>query len=290
VVLISPEGADPQLSSSIQSLLADLAAQAGWRLDVQPSLAPANLGEDVKVVVVLPPDPGLAELVAAAPQTQFLAVGIPGAEAEPNLSVIGAQGASPDQNAFLAGYLAATITPDWRVGVLYGTDAVGKSSQLGFASGVVYFCGLCRPAFPPFPQPSYPLLAELGEGAGQVDWQTAAEYFNTWDVRTVYVDPGIASTELLEFLSEEGFHLISAGPRPEGIQDNWVASITGGDLLQAVRQVWPDLVDGKGQASVDLGMTLTDVNEALLSPGRQRLVEEIMTALAGGFIDTGVNE
>jgi hypothetical protein len=273
----------------MESLLADLSAEAGWRLDVQPSLSPADLGEDVKVVVVLPPDPGLAELVAAAPQTQFLAVGIPGAEPGPNLSVIDAQGGSPDQNAFLAGYLAATITPDWRVGVLYGTDAVGKSSQLGFMNGVVYFCGLCRPAFPPFPQPSYPLLAELGEGAGQGDWQTAAEYFKTWDVQTVYIDPGIASTELLEFLAGEGFHLIGAGPHPEGIQDNWVASIGGGDLFQAVRQVWPDLVDGKGPASLDLGMTLTDVNGALLSPGRQRLVEEMMAGLAGGFIDTGVN-
>jgi hypothetical protein len=142
---------------------------------------------------------------------------------------------------------------------------------------------------PPFPQPSYPLLAELGEGAGQADWQNAAEYFKTWDVQTVYVDPGIASPDLLEYLAGEGFHLIGAGPRPQGIQDNWVASIGGSDLLQAVRQVWPDLVDGTGQASVDLGMTLTDVNEALLSPGRQRLVEETMAALAGGFIDTGVN-
>jgi hypothetical protein len=273
----------------LQSLLEDLTAEAGWHFDAQPSLSPAGLGDEVRVVVVLPPGPGLAELAASAPQTQFLAVGIPGAEPGPNLSVIGAPQATSDQSAFLAGYLAATITSDWRVGVLSGTDAVGKSSQLGFINGVYYFCGLCRPAFPPFPQPSYPLVAELPAGSGQADWQNAAVYFQTWEVQTVYVDPGIANAELLRFLAETGFNLIGASPGSEGIRDRWVVSIASGDLLQAVRQVWPGLVDGKGETRVDLDLALTDVNEALFSPGRQRLVEEMLADLGEGLIDTGVN-
>jgi hypothetical protein len=121
-------------------------------------------GDGLQLIVALPPDPGLAALIAAAPETQFLAVNIPGLEPAPNLSQIQAQGVRPDQSAFLAGYLAAAITQDWRAGVI--SLAGDATARLGFTNGVYYFCGLCRPAYPPFPNPGYPLSVELRRRRG----------------------------------------------------------------------------------------------------------------------------
>ena len=72
-VLLAPPEGDPDQAGELQSALADLAAQSGLRFQTRPSLAPAELGQ-VKVLIALPPYPGLEELAAAAPDTQFLAI------------------------------------------------------------------------------------------------------------------------------------------------------------------------------------------------------------------------
>jgi hypothetical protein len=104
----------------------------------------------------------------------------------------------------------------------------------------------------------------------------------------VYVDPAVASEGLLNALGSAGFNLISAGPAPAGLGERWIATIGSGDLSEAVQQVWPDLIAGKGGASIELPLAIRDVNEELFSIGRQRLVEQIRTDLAAGYIDTGV--
>jgi hypothetical protein len=287
VLLLSPEGSDPGLTGSIQELLASLAEQEGLLFEDVSTISAGDLPQDgLQVIVVLPPDPGLAALVAAAPETQFLAVNIPGLEPAPNLSQIHAQGVRPEQSAFLAGYLAAAITQDWRTGVI--SLAGEASSRVGFTNGVYYFCGLCRPAYPPFPNPGYPLSAELPAGAGEADWQNAVAHFQTWGVQSVYVDQAVASEGLLNTLGGAGFNLISAGPPPAGLGEHWIASIGSGDLSDAVQQVWPELISGRGGASIELSLVIRDINEDLFSVGRQRLVEQIRSDLAAGYIDTGV--
>ncbi len=138
-------------------------------------------------MVALPPDPGIANLAAANPQAQFLAVGIPGVTVTSNLSQIGSDGERPDQQGFLAGYLAAVITPDWRVGVISQSDSpAGKAAQNGFTNGVIFYCGLCRPSYPPFIQ--YPILVDLAAGT---DPQAAVDSLVSNAVKTVYVSPAV---------------------------------------------------------------------------------------------------
>ena len=83
-------------SSQYQKTVYDLAQANGMRYQLLNTLTIADItlaGPDLKIVVVFPPDPGLAALVTAAPSVQFLAVGIPGLATAPNLSTVGADGA-----------------------------------------------------------------------------------------------------------------------------------------------------------------------------------------------------
>jgi hypothetical protein len=257
-------------------------------VESRASLTPEELEDGVKIVVVLPPDPGLLELAAAAPETQFLAFGFPELEPAHNLSLAVADGAAADQTAFLAGYIAALITPDWRVGVISPAGQPGEATVLGFGNGVRYYCGLCRPAFPPFPDAGYPLFAELADGAGEADWQAVVGLFQPWSVQTVYVAPEVASEGLLQALAGAGFNLMGAGPAPAGLAEHWIATIGGGDPLQSVREAWPGLLAGAEGQRLTAALSLEEINEDLLSPGRQRLVEEMMAGLAAGYIDTGI--
>ena len=239
------------------------------------------------MVVSLPPDPGLANLAAAAPHTQFVAVGMPGVQPAKNLFVVGAQGARPDRQGFLAGDIAASITPDWRIGVINREDTgAGKAARQGFFNGATYYCGLCRSAYPPFYP--YPLYVELPAQASQAEQQAAADYMIDHAAKTVYVYPGAGDEALLEYLAQKGVNLIGGANPPQAAESLWVASIQP-DLLKAVRDLWPRLLKGEPGASVDVPLAITNANPALFSPGRQRLAQTTLDDLLAGFIDTGVD-
>lgn len=286
IFLVSAES-DARMVEALQPVIEELAAQSALRFEKRSTLQSGELGAEARLVVAVPPDVGVAALAAASPQTQFLAVGIPDLLASQNISTLASTVGRPDRQGFLAGYLAAVITPDWRVGVISRSDtASGKAARQAFRNGVVFFCGLCRPTYPPFIQ--YPVFAELPSGASQAEQQAAADQMIGSSVTTVYVHPGVGEATMLAYLAQQGIRLIGGGdPAPE-LAGHWVASLHG-DLGAAVRQLWPDLISGKGGLSLDLPLAITHMDPALLSLGRQRLVENLLAELSGDYIDTGVD-
>ena len=224
VILLALAGSDPGDMLALQNVLGELAVQDSLSFETRTDLAAPEFGSGARLVVAMPPDPGIINLAAANPQVQFLAVGIPGIQAASNLSVIGSEGERPDQQGFLAGYLAAVITKDWRAGVISRGDMVeGKAARLGFTNGVIFYCGLCRPAYPPFIQ--YPQYVELSEGASQAEQQAAADILIQNGVKTVYVFPGAGDETLLDYLAQAGVNLIGSGTAPEQLRSSWIASI-----------------------------------------------------------------
>lgn len=288
-ILLAQPATDPAQAAAAQTLLSDLAAQAGLRFQVREMLKASDL-DGVRVVVVLPPDPGLAALAAAAPETQFLAVNLAGVEAGGNVSLIRASDERMDQLGFLAGYLAAAIVPDWRVGVVSQAETpAGKAVRLGFVNGVRYFCGLCLPVYPPYPPDGYPLWYDLPASAGSAEWQAAITHFKAWQVEAVFVAPAVASEGFLAQLAQSEVNLILGGPPPAEVRQRWVASLGFGDPIQAIAELWPRLLAGDGDEAVTLPLGFTAVNPELLSPGRQHAAEEMLDELLAGLIDTGVD-
>ena len=287
LVLLAPEGADPAGVSEVEKLARELAAGEGLKLEVKQALSPADLPPDGRVVIALPPDPGLAAMAAAVPQTHFVALGIPGLQPGGNLAVVDPGSRRMDQEGFLAGYLASVLTPDWRVGVISTADSPeGKSARLGFTNGVIFYCGLCRPAYPPFVQ--YPIAYDLPAGAGQAELQAAADAMISQAVTTVYVAPGASDPFLLDYLARAGVNLIGGSAPPESVKERWIATIRP-DLLAGLRQAWEQWASGAAPAAQSLPVAVVYRNEALFSVGRQRLVDQIAQELAAGLIDTGVD-
>ncbi|MFC2053265.1 hypothetical protein ACFLV7_03060 [Chloroflexota bacterium] len=287
VILYAPPGSDDSLVNDLQSELSELAAQDGLRFDTRSQMLESDFEEDLRLVVVLPPDPGVLNLTQSYPQVQFLAIGISDLEAGGNLSIIGTGGDRPDQQGFLAGYLATVVTPDWRVGIIsQGDTSSGMAARNGFVNGVVFYCGLCRPVFPPFYQ--YPSFYDLPGGASQEEQQVAADFLIGQSVKTVYVFPGKTDSFLMEYLAQAGLNLISANTPPTGVQNNWIASVQT-DLVSSVREVWPRLVNGESGISMELPLIIANRNAGLFSPGRQRHVEKILSDLMAGYIDTAVD-
>jgi hypothetical protein len=287
ILLVPPENRSPY-AQDLQPILAELAGDAGLDFEARTSLGAGDLDPNLRVVVALAPSGGLADLAAAAPQTQFLAIGIAGLEPGANLSAIGGQETEARQQGFLAGYIAAVVTPEWRVGAIGISDTTaGVAARQGFLNGVVYFCGLCRQTYPPFN--TYPMYVEAPDGASPAEWQSAADTLKAQAVQTVFLVPGAGDESLVSYLAQAGINLIGNAPPPAAFKGHWIASVRS-DFISAFHQVWPDLLAGKGGARLAPALEISDVNSNLLSPGRQRLVEEFITELEAGFIDTGLED
>ena len=283
-VLLAPDGSNSAMAESLYASLKELIAQAGWRWELQTELAPQAPG--LKLVMALPPDPGIAELASQAPQVQFVTLGMQDISPMANLSPI--QGETRfDQQGFLAGAIAAMITPDWRVGVVStGDTAAGKAARNGFLNGAVYFCGLCLAYHGPIFD--YPLYVEMPSNAGQADWQAAVDALVSQAVKTVYVSPEVDQPDLLNALAQAGLNIIGSGTPPENIKVQWVASVTT-DPAKTIQEHLPELLAGEAGLDMTAPLVIQNVNPALLSPGRQDLADKIRTDLLGGKIDTGVD-
>jgi len=290
-ILVLPASMPQKDKDSYQTLVYDLTQANGMRWQVLNALTPADLalvGPDLKVVIALSTDPGLAALTAAAPEVQFLAVGIPDLPAASNLSSIGATGVPVDQQAFLAGYIAGMVAPEWKVGILSQKDTPGGDAAVtAFSNGFTYFCGSCRN--PLFPQPAgiYPVIVRIPTDAKPGEYTAYADLLLRNVVKVAYVYPEVATPELLNYMGQTKMLLISQSLPGEDVRPHWIASIQP-DIVSAIKAIFPDLVAGQGGKIVPTPLFLADVNPDLLSAGKLRLVQDVLDGLQNGKIGTGV--
>jgi hypothetical protein len=286
VVLLSSSDTPSSQFEELATTLTDLAQMDGLQINILTSLSTKDFSPNLRLVVTTAPDPGIENLAAAAPNIQFLGIGISGIKASDNLSLIGPDGARPDEVGFLAGYLAAAITPEWRVGVINLSDSSDDvASRDGFLNGAIYFCGLCQPTYPPFI--TYPLYIELPSGSSQAEWLSLTSVLQEKSVKTVYISPGAIDEALLNSLAEAGINLIGSVSPPTAIHSHWAASIYT-DAIPTLKEIWPQLINGNGNITRPMSLSIGDINPELVSPGRLHLVEDMLKDLEDGFIDTGV--
>ncbi|MBC8505494.1 MAG: hypothetical protein ISR58_03725 [Anaerolineales bacterium] len=283
VLLASPD-ADPQIVEILQNELSQSITDAGMRFQVRPSLSPESItAEDIQWVIALPPAPDLATLIASSPDTRFLAIGVGDLEPAPNLSMIGSSSDRFDQQGFLAGYLAAMLTPDWRVGVISIADnEAGQLARKSFITGAKYYCGFCSPAYPPFYE--YPLYVQLNGGATGDEWLAAADFLLQRGITTIYVVPGAGDGILLNFLAQSGIQIIGGDTPPDDIRDAWIATL-GFSSLDAFYTFWPEFSAGADGQNVSVPISISNINANILSPGKQRLLEEVLVMVQGNEIE-----
>ena len=286
-ILLLPADMAQSDKDNYQTLIYNLTQANGMRFQVLNSLSADDLalaGPGLKMVIVLPPDPGLAALTAAAPGVQFLAVGIPNLGTASNLSSIGSTGFPVDQQAFLAGYIAGLVAPEWKVGILSQKDnPSGDSAVTAFTNGFVFYCGSCRN--PLFPQPSgiYPVVVRIPSDAKPGTYSAFADLLIHNVVKVAYVYPDVATPGLLSYMSQNNLLLVGQALPSEAVRPSWIASIRP-DEIAAIKAIFPDLIAGKGGQVVPTSLVLADVNPDLLSAGKLRLVQTVLDGLLNGSI------
>lgn len=283
-ILVLPADLDQESSDLYQKTVYDLAQQSGFRFQVRNALTSADLTDPtLKVVIILPPDPGAASYITAAPGVQFLAVNLPNLTAGGNLSVL-----SPDMQvdlpAFLAGYTAAMLTEEYHLGMLYPQgDGNAQRAALAFNIGMKYYCGLCKRIY--FTGIDYPTFLEIpAEEDPSKHGGYANLLINDRDVDALYVYPSLASDDLLSYIGTQGVLLFGSSmpePRPGG----WVMTIRP-DTVKAIQIAWPNLIAGQGGLNVQSPLGLSDIDPDLLPDGKLALVQETLNNLVAGRILT----
>ena len=281
-LLVIPADMDKNSSDLYQKTVYDLAQQAGYRFQVRNALTAQDVADStLKVVIALPPDPGIAALAPTAPNVQFLTVNIPNITAAGNVSVLAPDNAV-EFPAFLAGYVAAMLTEEYHIGMLIPKDDPdGIRAFNAFNTGMSYYCGLCRTFY--LTQITYPTYVEIPKDEDPARYGGYANVLiNDRDVDTLYIYPTLADPEFLSYLGTSGALLIGTNapdPRPGG----WVMTIEP-DTIKAIQLAWPNLISGQGGMTVQSPLGLGDVDPALLTPGRARLAQETLDALLAGRI------
>ncbi len=281
-ILVLPADMDKANSDLYQKTVYDLAEASGYRFQLRNALTPADVTDPMlKVVIALPPDPGMAALTAAAPQAQFLAINIPDLTAGGNLSVLSNKNDS-DNAAFLAGYTAAMLTADYRIGMIIPKDnPEAQRAFQAFSNGISFYCGLCRPFY--FVNFDYPQMIEIPTDEKESAYGAYADYLIVQrDVNTIYVYRDVATPDLLTYIGTTGTMSIadsSPSPRPA----SFIMAMQP-DVIQAIQSAWPSLIAGQGGTNVKSPLGLTDIDSTLLTPGKQRLVQQTLDGLLDGTI------
>ncbi|MBE0680629.1 MAG: hypothetical protein IH589_01845 [Anaerolineales bacterium] len=283
-ILVLPSDLDKESSDLYQKTVYDLAQQSGFRFQVRNALTPEDLADPtLKIAIVLPPDPGVASYISAAPGVQFLAVNIPNLTAGGNLSVL-APDTQVDVPAFMAGYTAAMLTEEYHIGMLYPQgDADAARAAAAFNNGMRYYCGLCNRIY--FTTIDYPTFLDIPANEDPSKYGGYANLLiNDRDVDALYIYPSLASDDLLTYIGTQGVLLFGTSmpePRPGG----WVMTISP-DSVKAIQVAWPGLSAGQGGINVQSPLGIADVDPGLLPAGKLALVQETLDNLIAGRILT----
>ena len=281
-ILVLPTDMDKATSDLYQKTVYDLAQQSGYRFQVRNALLPADLADPtLKVVIVLPPDPGIASLAPTAPGVQFLAVNIPNLTAGGNLSVL-AGDSQVELPAFLSGYVAAMISDEYHIGMIIPKDnADAQRAFNAFKNGMTYYCGLCRSFY--VSTIEYPTYIEVPADEKPSNYGGYANVLiNDRKVYAIYIYPTLADKDFLSYLGTQGVMLLGTSmpdPRPGG----WVMTVRP-DTIKAIQSAWPNLISGQGGQNVQSPLGIADADPAILTPGKLRLAQETLDSLLAGRI------
>jgi hypothetical protein len=283
-ILVLPVDMDKTTSDLYQKTVYDLAQASGHRFQLRNQLTQTDLADPtLKVVIALPPDPGVATLAPTAPNVQFLAVNIPNLTAGGNVSVL-----APDNQvelpAFLAGYTLAMLTEEYHIGMLYPEgDNDALRAVNAFNNGMKYYCGLCkRIYFTAIDYPTFlsiPTTEDVGLHGGY-----ANVLINDRDVDSIYIYPSIATDDLLTYVGTQGV-LMMGTMMPPTRPGGWVMTVSP-DTVKAIQIAWPQLVAGQGGQNVQSPLGLADVDPSILPAGKLAQVQFILDELLAGRILT----
>jgi len=250
VVLVAPADLDPVLLADAETTLRELAASYSLEFEKREKVIANEVTPDMKVVVFLSQPDNLGSLASGAPGTQFVAIMNEYWNPGQNVTVIRKR---DDHLAFMAGYLAALLAPNFRVGALLTAEDPALSQA--FANGVNYYCGICASQLNPLNR--YPFISTQPAASPVSAWQAGFESINVNKINVLFVAREAASPELLAYLATLDIAMIGNQSPPSEGKPKWVATLYS-DGMAPIREIWPDLVAGKGGKVLNAAIKIFD--------------------------------
>lgn len=230
----------------------------------------------VKIMVVFSGLDNLAEVAASTPQTQFITTAQNTAAAA-NISTLTA---NPVHLAFMAGYLAAMTSVEWRAGALL-SDPLSVGLADAFTRGGEYLCGRCTPKFGPIM--FYPVIYSMEGSNDAFAWRAQAQ--TMWSetyANSVYIDTAADFPEVLDIFTDKV--LFSSNPASANLAR--YAAILGVDVTSTLQTALPELLAGSGGKTFNPRIELLIINNPeLVSEAKQARFNEVSQLLADNQIN-----
>ncbi len=276
-ILIAPNGADPVLLTEAQNILIELTSSSGLLFETRTEITAKEITADVKILVFLTHPENLGTLSNAAPRTQFAVVSDLNWNPGSNVTIIRRQ---PEYISFMAGFISVNLDNNFRSGALI--SASDTLSQDAFFNGGHFFCGLCSPSIPPYVR--YPLIATQAAGSSPAAWQAAFDQMYINGVRVLFVAPEAYSPELFTYLVGKEIILYGSQPPLESARPRWAATLLV-DGLSPLREIWPELLAGKGGKIVYGGVRFADVQPAFFTPGKLEYFQKLVGRMRADLLN-----
>ena len=276
VWVIAADTADAAVTNQINTVLA---GQNGVVVNTYAQFNPVDVTPDVKAVIVLNPPADLSAWAAALPEVQFVGIGSGLGEASGNINVIDDQLA---QRAFVAGYIATLIAPDFRSGALFMENEPELAlKQDGFLNGGRYLCGRCVPVYTPLVL--FPQTITLPAGADSAALQSGFDQLNQNRIEVLALPAEGLLPDFLTSLVNQNVLLLGWQIPPAGFKEHWIATVSV-DVTSALTTMLPALLTGDGGKHANADLFLADVNETYLSSGKMLMVNALIDDLKNGRI------
>lgn len=280
ILVVSPE-ADQVSVSQIQASLNQLLSDEKLVLLDRENLSAEMITPAVTVVIGVGQGLNMIDLSVSNPETSFVVVGDPTVQPSDNLSVIGDPVIEQQHQFFVAGYLSALISEDYRTASLIQLSDEDSNTMIdSFMVGAEFFCGVCNPLHPPYNDfPYWQMLSVENVSSG---FEPVIENFVNYGVEVLFVPVELASSELLSYAGSFGLKVVSNG-EPDIARNNWVGTVMV-DMGQALVDLWPRLLSNSKGVQVPGRILLTNTDAGLISEGRQRLFYDMISDLQSGLI------
>ncbi len=271
IVLFDPAA---RASAAVTTMVNDFAAANALVFETWTEINSDLAG--VKIMVVFSGLDNLAEVAASAPQTQFITTAQNTATAA-NISTLSA---NPVHLAFMAGYLAAMTSVEWRAGALL-SDPLNVGLADAFTRGGEYLCGRCTPKFGP--SLYYPVTYILDGSNDAFAWRAQAQ--TMWSetyANSVYIDTAADFPEVLDIFTDKV--LFSSNPASANLAR--YAAILGGEMTSTLQTALPELLTGSGGKTYNSRIELLVINNPeVVSEAKQARFIEVSQLLADNQIN-----
>ncbi|MBW6474467.1 MAG: hypothetical protein K0B14_15175 [Anaerolineaceae bacterium] len=188
---------------------------------------------------------------------------------------------SPADRLFIAGYLSALISNDWRIGGLLPPISYQNSTaDKVFQNGVIFLCGRCAPTFGPIVK--FPITALLSNPEDNEFTLQAYGEISTNKINTLFIPSAYLFDDLVILLKQSGVTIVSDAK--SGVdQSDWIDYAIVDNLSDLIM----DAISENGQQEELVTLPVKFSVYALskeLSPGKSDFISGMIENLQAGFI------